>query len=223
MLSKRMMVAAVVVLVACSAVLGADLGKARKLLAIGDYAAALAELDAAVKVDPENVDARLLMARVFAECAIELKMPGQIEVGRSNRERATYQLDILVKLGKKGKGALLKAIEGGDAKLAPIAIQVAGKNRLAEAVGPMVKLLKGGKAGAPLVSTALYALAQIKTREAVDAIRQRLDKEKDPQAHRRLAAMYVGCLDDDALLKLAGKTKDPDVLQQLAYRRDGRR
>ena len=198
----------------------ADLTKAKRLLQIGDSAGALAELHGLAQAQPEHAEARLLIARAFAQCPFDLQMPGTVAVGRSNRERALYQLGILAKLGPAGQKLLLDSIAGGG-KLAPLAMSAAGTEKLSAAVVPLGRVLDRKTLDAGTANTAISALVQIGGPRAAAVIKKMLDRETDKRRRRWLAARYLGCLAEKDLVKLAQTCQDGAVLQELAYRRSG--
>ncbi|MCG3181067.1 MAG: hypothetical protein BIFFINMI_03436 [Phycisphaerae bacterium] len=111
-----------------------ELVDATKLMEIGDHAAALVKLDAAVRANPTNGQVRLLMARCFADCRFNLELVGAARVGVNNAERAMYELGILANLGKEGTDLLIRTISDPDARLARLAITTVANIRLASAV-----------------------------------------------------------------------------------------
>ncbi len=215
---RRTGVAAVALAMLAGAAFAADVDKAEKLVRIGDYAAAVAQLHTILTAEPENVDARLLMARAFAECRYDLQLPGAVKLGRRNLERALYQLNILAKLGAKGEKALVEAI-GQSARLRYPAVLTAGSAKLVSAVPALAKVLDSPDAEENTSNAAVNALVQIRTPAAVTAIKKHLDGAQDRNRKQWLTARYLDCLDEGAVVELAKATKDQEILRQLSYRR----
>ena len=198
---------------------GADLARGKKLMQIGDYAAALAEL---AKADPTNAEARLLTARCFAQCTFILQMPGPVNVGRTNRDRALYQLGVLLKLGKEGERRFLEAISAGD-KLSPIAVDCAGRNKIAAAAPAVAEVLGRKETTEKTARAAVTALEQIGGEHAANAIKKQMEQETDPRRKNWFRGKYVNCLGEEALLTLARTSKDPLLLRQLSAGYAGQR
>ena len=190
----------------------ADLEKAKKLLRIGDYAAALVELHELVQADPENPELRFLMAKTFGECAYELKMPGTVTIGQSNADRAGYELGILLKLGEPGKKLFLGAIEGPDNRLASLAIQVANREKLADAVAPLTRLLEREGTDRSLTLSAIPVLVQLAGPRAADTVIKVLERDAADQNILTVCLNGLGPLRApgaaDAIKKLVDKEAD---------------
>ena len=193
----------------------ADLTRAKQLVQIGDYAQAVGLLHELAVKDPMNVEVRLLMARAFAACEVDLKMPGKVDVGQSNGDRALYQLRILAKLGEVGQKRLIGEISGGG-NLALPAVRAAASARLEAAVPAISATLEKRHADTRFVSAAESALQRIGGSKAAKALRKQIGREKDPRRALRLAEAYLRSLDGAALVEFARTSKDEPILGRLA-------
>lgn len=204
-----------VLCVMCSTAGAASLDKARVLMRISDYAAAVSQLGSIVQADPTHAEARLLMARAFAESPMPLSMPGNVEVGKNNYDRAVYQLGIVLKLGDEGQAAVFALIRPGHDKLTPLAIRVVGQSRVAAAVAPLTKMLKHPDTQTEQAQSLIWALAAIRTEDAAKAVLKHYNQQKDEADRRRLAQQVIDALDAAGRAKLAEGTEDPLLLYRL--------
>ena len=190
----------------------ASLAGARKLIKDGDVARALSQLAELSDAEPENAEVRLLMAQTLAKCDPELKIPGLQSVGKSNVERAAYQLQILAKLGDAGNAALCSVITGDDEQLALTAVEAAGQVRLKEAVAAIRAFLKQGKGPAGAEVKAVRALIRIGGRPALDAIKSYVDDATGGHYPRGLGITCMKSLNREDRLELVRETKNPAIL-----------
>jgi HEAT repeat protein len=210
----RMMMLSVLCVV-CSTAGAAELEKVKALMKIGDYAAAVSQLGSAVQADPTHVEARLLMARAFAESPAQLSMPGNVAVGQNNLDRAAYQLGIVLQLGDKGQAAVFELIRPGNDKLTPLAIRVVGQRRVAAAAAPLTKMLEHPDTPQEQAQSLIWALAALRTEDAAKAVLKHYNQQKDANERRRLAHQVVDALDEAGRAKLAESTEDPLLLNRL--------
>jgi len=217
---KRISVSLVLLLAAFGASAAGALDSAANLIEIGDCAGAVARLEAWIKDKPADPAARLLMARAFAACPYDLRMPGAVDVGRNNRERALYQLEILPRLGKAGRATLLKAIADGDQTLTPLAVAAAGNRKVTAAVKPIAKWIDAHASDWGVKQAGVVALSKIGGAEAAAAVKRLFDAAPAPK-RSWLAGQYLACLDESALLAVAKTAKEPEILTRLTSRRLG--
>jgi hypothetical protein len=190
-----------------------ELEQARAFVKIGDYANAVVALHKLTLREPTNVTARRLLARAFVECSLDLHL-ADIRVGKDNRERAAYQLEILTRLGEEGRDALIACITEGDGKLAPLAVEIAGKKRVTEAVDAIIAFGHNEKPIEKFVSkpVSAEALAQIGGPKAVAALKAMLLAGPHPQFRAGVIEAYVDAVNAEGLLQLALESKAKDVL-----------
>lgn len=197
---------------------GPSLADAKRLVEIGAYAQALPILRDLAEAEPENVEVRLLMARSFAECGLALEVPGLQSVGKSNAERAIYQLQVVAKLGDAGKAALREAIADVDSPLALPAIEAAGAagtKGLTDVIGAYLKRCDQGGGSEKKV---IEALVKIGGNEAADVIKELMKNTFDRRRKSDLAGKCASCYDPEGLIKQAGETTDQGLLNAIVQR-----
>lgn len=230
---KVIVILSLVLVLAGGQVCADEIEKAKAFIKIADYANAVAVLHKLAQQQPTNIEVRYLMAKAFAECPQQLLLPGSISVGRSNEQRATYQLKIMTKIGPKGRLRLIKMIGKESPRLVTHAVKIAGEEKMTDAIEAIVAFTRRTD-GAPnewFASRGAAALSRIGGAKAAGAIHKmiggdfnrsvnfnsgvNLGRGRAPRRNILLVDLYLRALDDAELIKLASEEKDAKLLHRL--------
>ena len=191
-LSSVMLVCiAVLSLFACGKNLSSDelLSSARVALAQGNHQAAIIELKNAVKIDPGNAEARLLLGTVYLDTGEFESAEKEFQRARDNRASDDEVLpplaEVLQALGKHSELMLLDATGIGDPEGRATLLAAQGVSTLARGdAWQASELIEAALAAAPESPHALLATAKLAMGDgSTELARQHLGRalEIDPQ------------------------------------------